>query len=134
MVDNWKEEYENLIKYLNENLSLEVKKDVFFEVIFMTYSYIHRMINQDAFPNAINLYNPDIMTGRGRGKYMYKNYIREEGEIFFREKLKQYFPKNEIIYIVQINYKVDIYKQQYSSLVNKKNRNETVDSKYCKFM
>lgn len=100
MVDNWKEEYENLIKYLNENLSLEVKKDVFFEVIFMTYSYIHRMINQDAFPNAINLYNPDIMTGRGRGKYMYKNYIREEGEIFFREKLKQYFPKNEIIYIV----------------------------------
>jgi len=30
--------------------------------------------------------------------------------------------------------KVDIYKQQYSSLVNKKNRNETVDSIYCKFM
>lgn len=100
MIENWQEEYENLIKYLNENLSEEVKKDVFFEIIFMTYSYIHRMINQDAFPNAIRLYNPELMTGRGRGKYMYKNYVREEGEQFFREKLKKYFAKNDIIYIV----------------------------------
>ena len=29
MIDNWQEEYENLIKYLHENLSEEVKKDVF---------------------------------------------------------------------------------------------------------
>ena len=100
MVYNWKEEYEDLIKYLQDNLSDEVKKDVFFEVIFMTYSYVHRMINQDAFPNAINLYNPELMTGRGRGKYMYKNYLRKEGEEFFRKKLKKYFPENEIIYIV----------------------------------
>lgn len=100
MIYNWKEEYEDLIKYLQDNLSDEVKKDVFFEVIFMTYSYVHRMINQDAFPNAINLYNPELMTGRGRGKYMYKNYLRKEGEEFFRKKLKKYFPENEIIYIV----------------------------------
>lgn len=100
MVYNWKEEYEDLIKYLQENLSDEVKKDVFFEVIFMTYSYVHRMINQDAFPNAVNLYNPELMTGRGRGKYMYKNYLRKEGEEFFRKKLKKYFPQSEIIYIV----------------------------------
>ena len=99
-VENWKEEYENLIKYLKENLSEEAKKDVFFEVIFMTYSYVHRMINQDAFPNAITLYNQEQMTGRGRGKYMYREYIRKEGEEFFREKLSKYFPKNKIIYIV----------------------------------
>ena len=100
MIYNWKEEYEDLIKYLQENLSDEVKKDVFFEVIFMTYSYVHRMINQDAFPNSINLYNPELMTGRGRGKYMYKKEIRKEGEKFFREQLKKYFPNNEIVYIV----------------------------------
>lgn len=100
IVDNWKKEYKGLIKYLYENLSEEVKKDVFFEIIFMTYSYVHRMINQEAFPNAINLYNPEIMTGRGKGKYMYKNFIRQEGEKFFRENLKEYFPNNEIIYIV----------------------------------
>ena len=99
-IDNWKEQYENLIKYLKENLSEEAQKDVFFEVIFMTYSYVHRMINQEAFPNAITLYNQEQMTGRGRGKYMYREYIRKEGEKFFREKLAQYFPKNKIIYIV----------------------------------
>ena len=99
-VENWKEEYENLIKYLKENLDEEVKKDVFFEVIFMTYSYVHRMINNDAFPNAINLYDQNLMTGRGKGKYMYKNFVRDEGEVFFREKLNQYFPENRIVYIV----------------------------------
>lgn len=100
LIDNWKEEYENLIKYLSENLSKEVKRDVFFEVIFMTYSYVHRMINQDAFPNAINLYNQELMTGRGRGKYMYKSTIKQEGEIFFRNMLNKYFTNNKIVYIV----------------------------------
>ena len=99
-VENWKEEYENLIKYLAENLSEEAKKDVFFEIIFMTYSYVHRMINREAFPNAITLYKQEQMTGRGRGKYMYKDYIRKEGEEFFRQKLAKYFPENRIIYIV----------------------------------
>ena len=99
-VENWKDEYEKLIKYLSDNLSEEVKKDVFFEIIFMTYSYVHRMINKEAFPNAITLYNQEQMTGRGRGKYMYREYIRKEGEEFFKEKLAKYFPKNKIIYIV----------------------------------
>lgn len=99
-VENWQEEYENLIKYLKENLSEEVQKEVFFEIIFMTYSYVHRMINAEAFPNAIKLYSQEQMTGRGRGKYMYRDYIRKEGEAFFREKLSKYFPNNEIIYIV----------------------------------
>ncbi len=99
-VENWQEEYENLIKYLDENLSEQAKKDVFFEVIFMTYSYVHRMINQEAFPNAIKLYNQDQMTGRGKGKYMYREALRKEGETFFIEKLGKYFPNNKIIYIV----------------------------------
>lgn len=100
LVDNWKSLYEELIKYLDENLSIEVKKDVFFEVIFMTYSYVHRMINNDAFPDRINLYNKDIMTVRGIGKYMYKKEIKEEASMFFINKLKKYFPNNEILYIV----------------------------------
>ncbi len=99
-VDNWQNLYLDLIKRLNTELSEQVKKDVFFEIIFMTYSYVHTKINEEAFPNAINLYNKDIMTGRGRGKYWYKNEIRKEGEIFFRELLKKYFPNNQILYIV----------------------------------
>ena len=100
LVDEWMRLYEDLIKYLYDNLSSEVKKDVFFEIIFMTYSYVHRMINNEAFPDRINLYNKDIMTVRGRGKYMYKKEIKKQGEIFFKEKIKKYFPNNDILYIV----------------------------------
>lgn len=65
-VDNWEELYSDLIKKLADDLSVKVKKNVFFEVIFMTYSYIHRAINSEAFPNAIDLYNKDLMAMRGR--------------------------------------------------------------------
>ena len=100
MVENWQEKYEELLKYLQANLSEKSKKIIFFEIIFMTYSYVHRMINSEAFPNKIDLYNKELMTGRGRGKYMYKKDIRENGEKFFREKVKKYFPTNKIIYTV----------------------------------
>ena len=40
------------------------------------------------------------MTGRGKGKYMYKNEYREDGKKFFIENMKKYFPSNEIKYIV----------------------------------
>ena len=100
MVDGWKDLYKNLIEELEQKLSDEVKKEVFFEIIFMTYSYVHTKINEEAFPNAINLYNKENMTGRGRGKYMYKQDLRKDGEQFFREELGKHFPNNKIIYIV----------------------------------
>ena len=97
-VENWEKLYEELIIYLKENLSEKVKQDVFFEVIFMTYSYIHRKINEEAFPSAINLYNPDLMTGRGKGKYTYKQEQRKRGEEYIKELLDKYFPENRIVY------------------------------------
>ena len=100
MVENWKKLYLELIQKLHQELSEKVKKNVFLEIIFMTYSYVHTKINEEAFPNAINLYNKEIMTGRGKGKYMYKNDIRKDGEIFLREQMKKYFPNNSIEYIV----------------------------------
>ena len=100
MVENWKQLYTELIQRLNAELSEKVKKDVFFEIIFMTYSYVHTKINEEAFPNAINLYDKKSMTGRGRGKYWYKKDLRDEGEQFLREQMKKYFPNNSIEYIV----------------------------------
>ncbi|MBR3249925.1 MAG: spore photoproduct lyase [Clostridia bacterium] len=100
MIDGWKDLYLELIKVLADKLSLKVKKEVFFEVIFMTYSFVHTKINESVFPNADILYNKDMMTGRGKGKYMYKNFYRQDGELFFRENLAKYFPNNEIMYIV----------------------------------
>lgn len=97
-VDNWKKLYEDLVIYLKENLCVDVKKETFFEVIFMTYSYIHRKINEEAFPNSIDLYSSELMTGRGKGKYTYKQEIRKEGEEYIKNLLKKYFPENKIIY------------------------------------
>ena len=68
LIENWKKLYAELIKYLYENLSEEVKKETFFEIIFMTYSYVHKAINREAFPNAIELFDSKLMTGRGKRK------------------------------------------------------------------
>ena len=98
LLENWKILYEELFKELNELLTEKTKKRVFFEFIFMTYSYIHKMINNEAFPNAIDLYNKKLMIVRGKGKYTYNQFVRQEGEIFFRNLMSKYFPNNEIIY------------------------------------
>ena len=100
LVENWKELYAELIQRLSMELSKKVKKQAFFEIIFMTYSYVHTKINEEAFPNAINLYSKEIMTGRGKGKYAYKQETRKEAEIFLREQIQKYFPNNKIEYIV----------------------------------
>ncbi|MBR3133535.1 MAG: spore photoproduct lyase [Clostridia bacterium] len=100
LVENWKQLYSNLIKYLSEQLTEKAKREIFFEIIFMTYSYVHKMINNEAFPNQIQLFDQEKMTGRGRGKYMYKKEIREDGEIFLREQLNRYFKGKTILYVV----------------------------------
>ena len=91
LVDDWQDKYESLLIYLSENLSADAKKDVFFELILMTYSYIH---------NAINLYDKNKMKVRGYGKYAYNDSLRKEAEDFFFSKMKKYFPDNEIKYMV----------------------------------
>ena len=98
LVDDWKKLYTELFEELYQQLSEKTKKKVFFEFIFMTYSYIHKAINTEAFPNAIDLYNKEIMTVRGKGKYTYNKPSRQEGEQFFKDLMNRYFPNNKIIY------------------------------------
>ena len=100
LVDDWKILYEELLKELNNSLTQKAKKQVFFELIFMTYSFVHNAINHEAFPNAIELYNQDIMTGRGKGKYAYKPAVKEEAKKYMEDLMHKYFPNNEIKYIV----------------------------------
>lgn len=100
LIDNWEKLYENLFKILSEKLTVKAKKEVFFEMIFMTYSYVHRMINSEMFPNAINLFDKEQMTMRGRGKYMYKQSIKEAASKEILTMFRKYFPKNKLIYIV----------------------------------
>ena len=82
LVENWQQLYTELIQTLSTELSEKARRTAFFEIIFMTYSYVHTKINEEAFPNAINLYDKEIMTGRGNGKYGYKEK-KEEKQKFF---------------------------------------------------
>jgi len=100
LIENWREYYLNLFDVLSEKLSDKVKNEAFIEVIFMTYSFVHRKINNEAFPKATELYDNSIMTGRGMGKYCYKQSVRDEAEFFIRSEIERRFPKCEIIYIV----------------------------------
>ncbi len=100
MSDNWMELYARLIEQLSDGLSQKAKDQLFIEIIFMTYSYVHRMINKEAFPNAVELFDKSLMTGRGRGKYCYREDVRAMGEQFLREQLEQKLKGIPIVYVV----------------------------------
>lgn len=99
LVEGWKELYAELLKELEAGLTEKVKKQMFLEVILMTYSYIHRAINSEAFPNSPDLYDQEKMTGRGRGKYCYRTGEREEAELFLRAEIKRILGDVQILYI-----------------------------------
>ena len=99
LTDDWKTLYSKLFDMMAETLTSKVKKEMVLEIIFMTYSFVHRAINQDAFPNSPNLYDPDYMTGRGRGKYCYKNSVRIEAEDFLVNELNKKLNHPNILYI-----------------------------------
>ena len=100
MIDNWKKLYLELIQILSQNLSEKVRKQIFFEAIFMTYGYVLNAINKEAFPNAIEIYNKEKMSGSGRGKYYYKKDLVNDGKEYIYQSIRKYFPDNEIKYIV----------------------------------
>ncbi len=95
---NYKELYEELFIELSIKLSEKAKKEVFFEVILMTYSYVHDKINSDAFPDSVKLYNKEYMKGRGREKYTYKDDIRTKMEKHIKYLLNKYFKNNKVVY------------------------------------
>ena len=99
MVDGWKKLYTELLEELESGLSAKMKREMFLEIILMTYSYVHRAINQDAFPGAEDLYDQERMTGRGRGRYCYRPEVRAEAESFLRAEIKRILGDVQILYI-----------------------------------
>ncbi len=100
MVENWKALYVELLDILSDGLTERAKEKLFIEIIFMTYSYVHRAINNQAFPNAVELYSKELMTGRGMGKYCYRQELRQDGEVFLREEIGKRFSGDKIVYVV----------------------------------
>lgn len=98
MLDNWKELYTELLDTLRDELTQKVKDQMFIEIIFMTYSFIHRSINSEAFPEAIDLYDKELMKGRGMGKYCYRPELRTEGEEWLLREIDIRFGKDKILY------------------------------------
>lgn len=99
LMDNWKELYTGLLEELEAGLSPRMKKQMFLEVILMTYSYVHRAINSEAFPKAPELYDREMMTGRGRGRYCYRNEAREEAKAYLRTEIRRVLGQVPILYM-----------------------------------
>lgn len=99
LLPDWKRLYGELIERLADELSAKVIQNGFIEIILMTYSFVQNAINTEAFPNAVQLFDRETMTGRGRGKYCYRNDIRAEAESFLREKLSRQLGTMPILYI-----------------------------------
>ena len=48
---------------------------------------------------APDLYDKELMTGRGRGRYCYRPEVRAEAEAFLREEIKRILGSTPILYI-----------------------------------
>ena len=99
LMEGWREMYIGLLEELEAGLTRKMKEQMFLEVILMTYSYIHRAINSEAFPAAPDLYDKEQMTGRGRGRYCYRADSREEAEVFLRAGIKRILGDVPVLYI-----------------------------------
>lgn len=100
LTEDWKTLYSELIDTLSLQLSDKVKREALIEIIFMTYSYVHNAINTEAFPKSEQLYSKELMTGRGRGRYCYRNELRTDGEIFLRNMIELKLKEMTILYVV----------------------------------
>ncbi|MBE7717930.1 SPL family radical SAM protein [Lacrimispora indolis] len=100
ITEDWKDLYSQLITTLSDRLSQKVKKQALIEIIFMTYSFVQNAINTEAFPQADLLYNKELMTGRGKGKYCYRDDIRKDGELFLRQQIEEKLKEMTILYVV----------------------------------
>jgi len=100
LLPNWKTLYGQLLERMVSELSEKVKQTAFLEIIFMTYSFVQNAINTEAFPGAAALYDQSAMTGRGRGKYCYRDALRTEGEVFLRSELGRLLGNMPVLYVV----------------------------------
>lgn len=99
LVEGWKEMYTGLLEELRDGLTERMKKQMFLEIILMTYSFVHRAINSEAFPNAPDLYDKELMTGRGMGRYCYRAEARAEAEAYLRTEIKRVLGNVTVLYI-----------------------------------
>ncbi len=100
LIDGYEALYESLFKTMAEELDPELLRGVPLEIIFMTYGTVTKGINEQAFPNAVTLHNPNTMAFCGRARYGYKQDVKQQVSEFLRDRIAQYLPEANIAYIV----------------------------------
>ncbi|GKX29703.1 hypothetical protein SH1V18_21830 [Vallitalea longa] len=100
LLDNWQDMYREMLEQLSNNLNPQLKKQLFFELIFMTYGYANDTINSVALKGVLNVFERDKMCPKGRGKFCYDLNLREDAAIYFKDLIGHYFPDATISYIV----------------------------------
>jgi spore photoproduct lyase len=92
--------YEQLFRTMAEELDPELIRGVPVEIIFMTYGMVTKNINEQAFPNAVQLYDACTMGFCGRARYGYKPEVKQRVSEFLRDRIARYLPEAKIAYIV----------------------------------
>lgn len=100
LIDGWEKLYEELFQTLQEQLDQELQKNLFVEVIFMTYALPNYFINTESMPNVIDLLEKNKMRPKGPGKYCYRNEWREPAQKYMEQLITKYLPNASISYIV----------------------------------
>ena len=85
---------------MKEELLPEILNNVLLEIIFMTYGTVTKKINDAAFPNAVQLFNRDIMSYCGRHRHGYNQDVKEKAAAFLKERISYHMPNAKIAYIV----------------------------------
>ncbi|MFW6389696.1 MAG: spore photoproduct lyase [Halanaerobiales bacterium] len=101
--NNWKDEYQELIKKLQKSLNTD-GKGISFELITHRYTERAKKIIEKIYPNTelpMNEETRQFKYGQfGYGKYVYPKEKMQEIENFMRRTLNNYFPEGEIKYFV----------------------------------
>lgn len=100
LVEGWRDLYEGLFVQLKKDLCSGLKKQLFVEVIFMTYALPNYYINTETMPNAIDLLEKDKMRPKGPGKYCYRKEWRDPAQLEIEHMIAKYLPEATISYIV----------------------------------
>ena len=100
LLDGYKEMYERLFQTMAKELLPEILDTVSLEIIYLTYGTVTQKINDEAFPNAVQLYNESIMSLCGRHRYGYTSDTKESASLFLKDRIAHYMPNATIAYIV----------------------------------
>jgi spore photoproduct lyase len=100
LIDGYEALYESLFQTMAAELDPGLLRGVPLEIIFMTYGMVTRNINEQAFPNAVALYNKENMAFCGRARYGYTQEVKQRVSAFLRDRIAYYLPEARIAYIV----------------------------------